>query len=195
MPSPPHSTLEALRAATRERHALLDSSLAFVRSTGREPLVTYLGAMLGYLEPIEAALWEHPDLADLEPETRNHKAQWIRDDLAALGAADVFPRMQARPVPGPGTLGLAYVLEGSTLGGRVLARQEGLGDLRFFAGYGERTGELWKALVERLEAVGADPEARAAMVTGACEAFDSVRSWLDDQGAMIGGIPSVEDAR
>lgn len=52
-------------------------------------------------------------------------------------------------------LGSLYVIEGSSVGGRILARHFGerLGmrpdtGCRFFAGYGERTSQMWSAFGE-----------------------------------------------
>ena len=180
--SPP--TLQALRDATRDRHAALDRSLLFVRTDEVEPLIAYLGAMLGILEPTEAWLWSKPELAGLQPEKRAQKAEWIRQDLIRLGRVDDFPRAPTQPAPYPAALGVAYVLEGSTLGGRVLGRREPLRGLRFFEGYGETTASFWRDLTERLEGEGRSEEGRRAIVAGACETFDSVRRWLTLQGAL-----------
>lgn len=88
--------------------------------------------------------------ADYEADARR-KTPWLVTDLQQ---AEVN-----LPAPAPGLftdwttyqlLGALYVAEGSTLGGRVIAgalrRTPGLGGLtsRFFGGYGEQTGPLWK---------------------------------------------------
>lgn len=68
-------------------------------------------------------------------------------------------------------LGALYVLEGSTLGGRMIARQlepvfgfaKGHGDA-YFRGHEEATGALWR---ETTAAIAAVPEVHAALVIGA----------------------------
>ena len=82
------------------------------------------------------------------------KTPWLMADLQGLGLPlpDVYPGLFAN-WNGYQLLGALYVAEGSTLGGRVIAnalrRTSGLGDVaaksRFFGGYGEQIGPLWKA--------------------------------------------------
>jgi heme oxygenase len=75
-------------------------------------------------------------------------------------------------------LGAMYVMEGSTLGGQYIARQveealglePGVGDA-YFRGYGERTGEMWRAFRAVLMEV---PEADGEMVIDAARAMFAV---------------------
>ncbi len=68
-------------------------------------------------------------------------------------------------------LGAMYVMEGSTLGGRFLARhvesvlgiEPGRGDA-YFQGHGEATGSLWREVTARIAAV---PDALGPLVIGA----------------------------
>jgi heme oxygenase (biliverdin-IX-beta and delta-forming) len=81
----------------------------------------------------------------------------------------------------PGAFGALYVVEGSRLGGRVLARQvsAGLGPgvsgaLGFLRGDGANAvGTLWKELRTALAAYAeqADERTRAAIVAGALDTF------------------------
>lgn len=182
----PDTTLAALRAATRHMHATLDARLRLAHQPSTRDVRLYLTAMLGFLGPVERVLWEHPSRARLEPGRRRAKARWLRADLARLGAealeAEAEVPRAAREASGG--LGVAYVLEGSTLGGRVLARRPALAGWRFFEGYGDDTGSLWRALVAELERVGKAPQARAAIVAGAVEAFEAITSWLGARGAL-----------
>lgn len=81
-------------------------------------------------------------------------------DLAALDVAPV--RMPVPPTPRlecAAALGALYVLEGASLGGRVIARHvaDALAltpdtGLAFFCGYGDATGEMWRRFGAALEA-------------------------------------------
>ena len=70
-------------------------------------------------------------------------------------------------------LGAMYVMEGSTLGGRFLARHvetvlglaPGRGDA-YFQGHGEATGALWREVTARISEV---PEALSPVLVGAAK--------------------------
>ncbi|SDB38711.1 hypothetical protein SAMN02927895_01471 [Belnapia rosea] len=124
---------------------------------------------------------------------RRHAGR-LRMDLVDLGLADAA--IDALPVAGEGLLsapaddmghflGCLYVREGSTLGGRVLARALdpllGAGTergRRFLAGNGVNEGDLWRDLCVALEesaAMGHLP----GMVAGARAIFAGLEAWLD----------------
>jgi heme oxygenase (biliverdin-IX-beta and delta-forming) len=85
-------------------------------------------------------------------------------------------------------LGSWYVIEGSTLGGQILAPHFGdhfgltsKSGVRYFSGYGPRTGSMWNAfralLVEAIE-----PAAVEAAVEGARRTFVHLHRWLIEAG-------------
>ena len=78
-------------------------------------------------------------------------------------------------------LGVLYVLEGSTLGGRLIARHvepalgliNGRGDA-YFRGHGEATGALWR---ETAEAIAAVPDVYAeVLIAAALRTFEIFRA-------------------
>lgn len=80
-------------------------------------------------------------------------------------------------------MGTYYVLEGSTLGGSVIARKlatnpnlasEGLTDFNFYGCYGDMVGPRWKAFQQVLVDVATDAAAEDKMVAGAAAAFDAM---------------------
>ena len=83
-------------------------------------------------------------------------------------------------------LGARYVIEGSTLGGRELAR--GLDALlgpgrvegrRFFNGHGAETGPNWRRFVSELE-TRHNNASWAAALEASCETFLAFEAWLED---------------
>ncbi|WP_143061910.1 biliverdin-producing heme oxygenase [Faunimonas pinastri] len=82
-------------------------------------------------------------------------------------------------------LGLLYVLEGSTLGGRVIFREmtrRGVSSegLSFFDAYGSDTGLMWReclAVLER-EAHRGGADMQDEIVQGAVSGFRQVELWL-----------------
>jgi heme oxygenase (biliverdin-IX-beta and delta-forming) len=153
--------IEELRSATRAVHRALDDGLALLADTVTverftvERYVAFLQGLLLVVEPLEERL-----ASDLESPPQ--RAAALRADLAELGAGDsqrTTPELP--PLDGwAAALGASYVLEGSSLGGVVLAREIGRGlglegrALRYLTLYGERLGERWRSEVAALEAWG-----------------------------------------
>ena len=151
-----------LRAETAVAHEQLESRLNAVGLTGkREDYGWLLSCFLSLYRPLEAALrrldWVGTDL-DLATRRKSH---WLEHDLRVLGhepgAIADWQHLPNLMTIHEG-LGALYVIEGASLGGQVISRwltkelgidRENGG--RFFASYGERTGEMWRSFLEVLE--------------------------------------------
>ena len=103
-------------------------------------------------------------------------------DRRALAALPVAPLPPVRSTPA--ALGTLYVLEGATLGGRVIGRHVGslpgfpVRATRFLSGYGDDTGRRWHAWRRTtLEWVGEDEARAAAVVAAGLAVFTCVRDW------------------
>ncbi|TPG49200.1 biliverdin-producing heme oxygenase [Roseomonas nepalensis] len=176
------SLRDLLRAGTREEHERLDAGLDLTSATltagrYRRVLERFHGFWAGW-EPRVAA--ELGDEALFGPRRRLHL---VRDDLRALGArTEDLPVCPPPPIRGRAeAMGSLYVMEGSTLGGRViLKRLDGLGlpegSRGYFAGHGARTGAMWTAFLERLEAE-AEPDTDAVL-RGARATFATLGDWV-----------------
>lgn len=154
-----------------------------------EDYARYLTAMLGFHAPVEELLAVDPALeaAGFAALTRRKSHLLARDLRCVAPSANATPRCSALPVSTSTShrLGIAYVIEGSTLGGKFILAHlpSGLASLRgiataFLAGYGVDTGARWRsfgAVVERI-IVTADAEAEA--VAGARETFARLIAWL-----------------
>ena len=113
---------------------------------------------------------------------------WIDEDLLRLGC-EPSPIPAAPAVAVPVTtaplLGVAYVIEGAMLGGRVLARRfAGVAGtpLRFFTGYGAETGSMWAGLLEEIERSSAGRgDELEQMASAASAAFLSIETWMIEQ--------------
>ncbi len=191
MSLPSHAPLLAdLRQATGHAHARLDGAFAAGSAAlTHERYVALLRATLTVLAPLEHGLADHlPDLASCG------RAASIRADLARLGAEN-----QESPidVPVPRGLaeayGIAYVVEGSTLGGLVLAArfEAALGlapgvATRFLRLRGDHTGSSWRAFLARLAAAETafDPNERSAACAAACAVFDAYHAAFTAHGVV-----------
>ena len=177
--------LARLRAETRPHHDALEQNefnQALAAGTPSEAATArFLAKMYGFLVPYEEALLAHA--AALGPAwelPERRRAHLILDDLrAAPGQLPLCPAMPPLATV-PQLLGAMYVVEGSTLGGQVLARQlaQAGSDLRrYFIGYGERTGPRWKAFCQLLAQAGTDAT-EADIVQSAIHTFQHLAAWL-----------------
>lgn len=186
---------EALRAATEAVHLRLHGIPAFHDlAEGRLTRAAYaalLNRKLGFHAALEARLAEAPSLApfgiELAARCRTHL---LRADLAWLGVpAEAEPAPLAPFATAAEALGGLYVAEGSTLGGRHLARAldallpPGLDGRRFLLGHGERHGEMWRACCAAIEACGTTPAGRADMIRGAEATFAAFEAWFAEDVA------------
>lgn len=154
-----------------------------------EDYARYLRAMCGFHAPIEAAFTANAELASIgfSADVRCEKARWMREDLRALGErSEPAPCTTLPPATNLARLlGVAYVIEGSTLGGRyilaklppVLAALRGTAT-RYLDGYGKDTGALWRAFGDIVTTACASPIDEAAAVHAARETFSHLIQWL-----------------
>lgn len=178
--------LARLRAETRPYHDALElnefNQALAAGTPGAAATRWFLGKMYGFLLPYETALRQHA--AALGPAwevPERQRAQLILADLRV--PADQLPQCAALPPLAslPQLLGAMYVVEGSTLGGQVLARQlakAGLDLGRYFTGYGALTGPRWKTFCRLLDAA-ATPATEADIVASASLTFHHLTTWLN----------------
>lgn len=176
-----------LREATKCAHRALDHHplLASLARDGLTP-AAYARALAALHAPhaaLETLLAAALAAAQLPP--RRHD---LAADLAELGVAP-YPLSAALPAAPDAArrIGLLYVIEGSNLGGAVIARRlaETLpqAPCRFFAGSGglPRWERFWQFAATTLPPDGADAACEAA-----CATFDFYRRHLN---ACCGAVP------
>ncbi len=122
------------------------------------------------------------------------RAGLLQQDLEWFGVAGqdaggpTLPEMNDLP----SLLGTMYVMEGSTLGGQLIARHveaaldlsEGEGDA-YFRGHGKDTGSMWKEFCEVLSNRVPDSDGDA-VVLSAKEMFAVFGAWVQGKPAMGG---------
>ena len=182
---------EALRRGTAELHQLLETRMDIAGRLGS--VTSYrdlLQRFLGVLDPLEAQVSTFSWPPALQVEARR-KAPLIRADLRVLGCeCEAYHTLGAPdPVKLPcqaAAFGCLYVLEGSTLGGRLILKQvqDALGfnaghGACFFAGYGGQTGAMWTSFLEVLGGTVTSREAVGAALCGARETFSAMDRFIN----------------
>jgi heme oxygenase (biliverdin-IX-beta and delta-forming) len=181
--------LTRLRAETRMLHATTERHLAPAeRLQDVHGYVRLLRTLYPLYASVEARLPSFAAFLALDPPldvVARRRAHLLLADLRALGV-DPDPRgdMRAAAAPGIGhfahALGALYVIEGSRLGGRLLARQVAaniggstLGALSFLRSAGSDVGPLWTEYCAALRGYArhADVRSRDAVIAGALETF------------------------
>ena len=177
-----------LRRETAPEHAAIEAASGILHQglTCAE-YRKYLERWFGFVAPLEAELqrarvW---DALRLDPRERS-KRQSLEHDLGELGSV-----VCALPLSGlpelrglPEAVGSAYVIEGSTLGGRVLSRhvQTCLGaevPRGFLEVYGSETGQRWHAFRAALASYAVGREAQDRVIAGAKSTFRAFTRWLE----------------
>jgi heme oxygenase len=184
--------LPELRAATRAQHDRIEQLLGFDRAM---PLRRYGAILQGFQRFLVS--WEAELRAALPVRLHGWLAErgrlgLLADDLAFLSGrlppatAHAVPRCLPEPSV-PAAFGSLYVIEGSALGGQVIAprlqRELGLvpgGGASYFHGHGERTGDMWREFRLRATAeIGDDPARRREACRAAVQTFDALIASFD----------------
>ncbi len=190
--------LAALREATREQHARLDAALPLARDGATlqdyvrhaRALAAWLQALGPVIAPIDAGAhpWRLDDPDRLQALRRDLEdaaaVGWPTVGVATKEAADrVLERFPARAQAI--AWGMAYVVEGSQLGGQWLHRRLSATlaphPLRYLQGSGPGTAARWKHFLARLADALRTPEDIAAACAGAQAAFDALQRQYDAQ--------------
>jgi heme oxygenase len=178
---------EVLREQTREQHAQLEAGNSL--PTTEPEYIAQLKTFFGFVEPWERALAQA--LPEEDPiRAGRQKTSWLEEDLDFFGVDAAQRQRLPRATELPSllsrleVLGAAYVLEGSTLGGQIIARHVeqalGLSDGRgyhYFRSYGADVGRQWQALrAELLQAssIANDP----VIVRAARGTFEILQRWF-----------------
>lgn len=181
----PADTLPASNASLRDRlktetaaaHAAVDARFSAVLAEGAAGYARFLSMSAQALLPLEADL-EAAGVADLLPDwSRRSRAAALRADLAIFGLSTPATRGEGLREAGEAYLfGVLYVLEGSRLGAKFLARRVAAqADPRVRAAmrylrHGDGEG-LWPSFLRRLEASAAARHAPDRAVAGARAGF------------------------
>lgn len=184
--------MQRLKSETKTAHQHLEKlTMPYIKGAKDDASYARLLQLFhGFFQPMEAQIHRILGgtgvIADLA-ERRQSTA--LQADLQTLGAAanDLQTMEELPPVETIAqALGALYVLEGSTLGGRIitgiLAKQTGRAPedgITFFNGYGEATNDKWAAFTTTVnDYATAHPGEANAIVKAADETFKAFAGWV-----------------
>jgi heme oxygenase len=181
--------LDRLKTETRPAHDRIEAAMDLARHLETAGAYRSLLARLhGFHAPWEEAAGRA--LADEAFFGDRRKAGLLARDLAALGLSEAqiraLPRCRDLPPmrSAAEAYGSLYVVEGSTLGGAIIARQveAALGlsaetGCAYFRAYGSALGPRWKAFQARLLAMSS-PAHDDLIVASASRTFAAMQDWL-----------------
>lgn len=194
LPVAPSPILSRLRLETRGEHDAVERVLDLLGvSLTKEHYRQRLEQFYGFYAPMEKALQLReltlPPATRVALAGRLNKTALLRQDLQNLGArTEALPL--CRNLPPLGTqaevLGCVYVMEGATLGGRIITQhiRAALGITAitggsFFEGYGDDTGMMWQGMRQLLVNGAPDTETENTIVTNAVTTFARLRGWCE----------------
>jgi len=189
-----HLNIQTLRQQTEADHRIAEAAMPLMQpELDRTKYVACLEKLYGVV-----AAWEElapvlaPDWLRALLLSRTRKSLLDRD-LAAFGVT-ASPGRARLPLCDdlPSLLGAMYVMEGSTLGGQIIARHvqiaipltHGHGDA-FFRGHGSQTGPLWREFCEMLTTRIPDTQADKVILS-AKAMFAVFADWMQEKSVMDG---------
>jgi heme oxygenase len=152
----------------------------------------WLARFLGLYQPLECSLaaFSEWNSLGLSMSARDHTSCLV-DDLTALGIDPREPpRASQHLLPDlpsfAHALGALYVIEGATLGGRLILRDleprigaSIAGATRFFGGRGEAVGPMWQSFRSALDEFSLkQPQLCTDVVVGAERTFRAMLVWF-----------------
>lgn len=180
---------QILKVQTAERHRITEEILIpHLRSAATpDAYANILKTFYGFHYPVEQSVATIMPLSVLPDMNLRLKSPALLQDLAAMGhSTEDIPLCTVLPQANTTgqALGILYVLEGSTLGGKSITQLllrnniHGLDSegLRFFNIYGENTGRMWKAFLQVAEE---HRDAIDAMLHAANETFFLFQQWIE----------------
>ena len=177
---------EELKETTQSVHAASEKKmiLALKNIETTEDYIQFLNWLYGFYSPLENLIWQQ--LHDNPEKVKRSRAEYLLWDIRESGLpvppSDTCAYLPVIDTPDR-AIGALYVLEGSTLGGRIIAgmisRQlDSLESLSFFNGYGAETGQMWQSFKDFLNQPRSAVQ-RREIIAAAEDTFITFKNWID----------------
>lgn len=197
----PPLIMSLLRAETQFAHKQLEQTKILARLFAPDfALAEYRDLLVrfyGFVAAIEPLIFDNLPTSHQPVLAHRLKADLLVQDLVALGMdvsavshisrCDDLPQLDSFPHQ----MGALYVMEGSTLGGRVISKrlQERFGatvenKLNYYQAYGDNTGAEWKAFQTFMgKQFDEHGDGMATVIAAANATFTALYHWLDQPAA------------
>ena len=179
--------LARLRRETRREHEAVEELMPLMRpDLDRDLYTAVLGRLCGFVEAWERTLCVGIPQRLTCFATERNRAPLLKRDLAHLGGTLTDSLHPDLPFFGnlAELLGAMYVMEGSRLGGQLIARHvdavlgmSGGEASRFFWGFGDDTGLKWREFLRIIELEISEQETGSAIL-GAKKMFAAFGAWM-----------------
>lgn len=186
--------LDRLRKNTAVSHTQLEelpvSKSIMKPDVSSAEYITYLALMHDVVKDAETNVF--PALSDIVTDMKErNKTILIEDDLKGLGHpkagyTTLFENAQDYSIAFK--LGIFYVIEGSSLGGRVILKNinavlghDETNGASYFSGYGNQTGSHWKSFLNTLVQYEDENNAEDEIIAGANFAFKTIAKHFTTQ--------------
>lgn len=193
METPAYS--EELKMHTAKVHVELEQKLIpLIESVNTLPqYARLLQIFFGFYAPLEYRLLRVADIEKVTDGIQLRKADSLKNDILAIESHAV-DMVLCDDLPALSNVssawGVMYVLEGSTLGGKAIAKilRKKLGSdsaipFSFFLHYGDETKEVWDQFNSKLD--GASGLSKPDLLSSAAETFVLFKSWVDRNSVVI----------
>ncbi|WP_337044970.1 biliverdin-producing heme oxygenase [Emticicia sp. 17c] len=182
-----------IRIHTAQLHSELEktslSASLMAENVSQQDYIAYLQRMREVVAFYEKNVF--PVLSDtLNDFPRREKLVLIEQDLNYfLSQSTVFNTFTAQTVihdSVPYALGCMYVMEGSTLGGKIILKHinKTLGIAQaaggtYFTGYGDNTGYFWKTFLQTLSDYSMQNACDEEIIKGAKDTFTAIKNYFE----------------
>jgi len=183
----------SIKDYTRNVHHDLEKILiARIKSiSSTDAYIALLAMMYGFYEPVEKAIDKYIEPGSIPHYALRRKASALLDDIRFFIPGYQPPQVSAAlPVINsyPTALGAMYVMEGSTLGGKIIAGmvqkqlqlQHGTGT-SFFNSYGNEADKMWQTFRDKLDEPFSGND-KTTILTAAEDTFKTFKNWVEQNG-------------
>lgn len=191
------SFLENLRNATAQSHTSLEalpiSASIMNPNVSNAEYALYLDLMHNVVKDAEDNIF--PGISDIVTDMSDrNKSHLLEQDLKTLGIAkekNAKPLSESLENTSKGfAMGIFYVIEGSSLGGRVILKNinAALGHTiengaAYFGGYGGQTGSYWKNFLAQLTQYADQNNNADEIIAGADYAFNAISNHFSENAS------------
>jgi heme oxygenase len=182
---------EQLRESTHPSHQELEKKMVSIirKIRNKQDYVKFLRLMFGYYSALEKRVQEY--VSEIEIGKRR-KAERLLEDISYFDSTDTPTLCKDLPpiCSHAEALGAMYVMEGSTHGGRIIAKMiegqagiNGPSGFSFFNGYGEESAKMWEEFKTILNKP-VDEMEKLNLIRTANRTFITFYNWIDKHAAV-----------